>query len=274
MTEKFVGYFRLVEACAQPGCPVCRCLVAESRRYLDALLYEQVTDPDTRRAIRRSWGFCNWHTWMLPDIESSAFGAAIVCEDLVTLALRRAQRRRRGSRLATVRRWLAALARPRRRPALVERWERRTPCPACADAAATETRYLDTMLAFVEDDALRAAYARSDGLCVPHLVRAVEQGREDGPADTLVARTRETWARLGRDLAAFVRKHDYRNREPYTPGEASACARAFEMLSGAPGVFGPAARGTADMRGLATGPPRPGAAPRAPGRSSHTGADS
>src|ERR1700675_101128 len=98
MTEKFVGYFRLIEACARPGCPVCRCLVAESRSYLGALLYEQITDPGTRRAIRLSWGFCNWHTWMLPDVESSAFGAAILCEDLVTRALRRTQRLGSGAR--------------------------------------------------------------------------------------------------------------------------------------------------------------------------------
>jgi hypothetical protein len=231
MTEKFVGYFRLIEACAGPGCPVCRCLVAESRRYLEALLYEHVTDPDTRRAIRLAWGFCNWHTWMLPEVVGSAFGAAIICEDLVRRVLRRTQTSRRGSR---PRGWLAALR--RRRPALLELWARRTPCPACADAGATEARYLDTMVTFIDDDALREAYALSDGLCLPHLILAVERASEN--ADRLVARTRATWVRIGRDLAAFVRKHDHRNREPYTEAEAAACARAFEMLAGAPGVFG------------------------------------
>jgi len=86
--EKFIGYFRLVEACEKPGCPLCRCVTSESHSYLDALLYEQVTDPDTRRAIRAAWGFCNWHTWMLLEIEHSLFGASIIYEDLVTLALR------------------------------------------------------------------------------------------------------------------------------------------------------------------------------------------
>jgi hypothetical protein len=235
MTEKFVGYFRLIEACAQPGCPVCRCLEAESRRYLDALLYEHVTDPDSRRAIRLSWGFCNWHTWMLPEIASSAFGAAIICEDLVTRVLRQTHRLRRGSQL---RRWLTALRGRRRRPTLVEGWALRTPCPACTDAAPTEARYLDTMVTFADDEALRVAYARSDGLCLPHVVLAVERGNEN--ADTLVARTREAWARIGRDLATFVSKHDHRNREPYTEAEAAACARAFEMLAGARGIFGSA----------------------------------
>src|SRR5712692_6378769 len=59
------------------------------------------------------------------------------------------------------------------------------------DAAATETRYLDTLLAFVDDEALSAAYALSDGLCVPHLVQAVALETEG--ADALVTRTRQAW---------------------------------------------------------------------------------
>ena len=35
--ERFVGYFRLVEACAEPGCPVCWCVIRESRSHLGAL---------------------------------------------------------------------------------------------------------------------------------------------------------------------------------------------------------------------------------------------
>jgi hypothetical protein len=238
MTEKFVGYFRLIEACAQPGCPVCRCLVAESRAYLGALLYEQVTDPETRGALRRSWGFCNWHTWMLPDVEGSAFGAAILCEDLVTRALRRTQRFRSESRLGATGRWLAALVGRRGRPPLVELHELRAPCSACLDTTQTQARYLETLVHFIDDEDLRTAYAQSDGLCVPHVILAVERRRETARVEMLVARTREAWARIGRDLAAFVGKHDHRNREPYTEAEATSRVRAFEMLAGARGVFG------------------------------------
>ena len=238
MSEKFVGYFRLIEACAQPGCPVCRCLVAESRAYLSALLYEQVTDPETRRGLRRSWGFCNWHTWMLPEVESSAFGAAILCEDLVTRALRRTQRLGSGARWGAAGRWFGALLGQRHRPALVESYEGRAPCPACVDAAQTQTRYLETLAHFIDDEDVRAAYAQSDGLCVPHVIVALELGSEPAQVQSLVTRTREAWARIERELAAFIAKHDHRNREPYTEAEATSRARAFEMLAGARGVFG------------------------------------
>ncbi|PYM13109.1 MAG: hypothetical protein DMD81_22110, partial [Candidatus Rokuibacteriota bacterium] len=78
MPAKFIGYFRLLEHCASPGCPVCRSVIDDTRKYLDALLYEQVTDPDTRRRLRTSWGFCNWHAWLLLDVETSLSGAAII----------------------------------------------------------------------------------------------------------------------------------------------------------------------------------------------------
>jgi hypothetical protein len=233
MTEKFIGYFRLIDACSERGCPLCRCLLAESRRYLESLLHEQVTDVETRRRIRLAWGFCNWHTWMLADVAGSTFGAAIIYEDLVGRLLRRTGELRHRPRPAG---WLGSLRRRRPRATLVDLWKRRTACPACVDAAGTETRYLDTVLTFVDDEALRSAYAFSDGLCAPHLVQAVERGTES--ADALVTRTRQAWARIGRDLSAFVGKHDHRNRQPFTEAEAAACARALEMLAGAPGVFG------------------------------------
>ena len=33
MTERFIEHLRLVDAFARDGCPVCRCLVDDSRRF-------------------------------------------------------------------------------------------------------------------------------------------------------------------------------------------------------------------------------------------------
>ena len=227
------GKWPIIDACAEPGCPLCRCLLAESRRYLEALLHEGVTDVETRRRLRLSWGFCNWHTWMLAEIAGSTFGAAIIYEDLVIRLLRRTGDPGPGARPPG---WLGSFRGRRRRATLADLWKRRTACPACTDAAAAEARHLDTLLARVDDEALRDAYALSDGLCLPHLVGAVERGHDN--AEALVSRTRQAWARVGRDLSAFVAKHDHRQRQPFTEAEAAARARALELLAGAPGVFG------------------------------------
>jgi len=249
VSEKFIGFFRLVDACAAPGCPVCQCLLADSRQYLEALLYEQVNDPDTRRRLRAAWGFCNRHTWMLRDIADSAFGSAIIHEDMLRVVSRRFERTGRGPAPGSPGRWhrLRRLIGGDRRPALVELHDRRALCPACQERVGAEERYLQVALRFVDDFQLEQAYRQSDGLCVRHAVRAVEMGPAQQAA-TLIARTLPKWAVMRRDLTDFIEKHDYRNTRPFTDADRTVSGRAFETLAGAEGVFGDDAHGTRRAR--------------------------
>jgi hypothetical protein len=232
MSQKFVGYFRLLEACGKAGCPICRCVAQDSRHHLEGILYELVTDPETRRRIRGAQGFCNWHTWMLLEIQGSRSGAAIIYEDLLGRLIERVGREaeapaRRRSWLTASRRWVKR-----------ERARFREICPACEDAVGAEHRYLEAMLAGEDDAELQLAYARSDGLCGPHLLRGIELAVRPPQSAWLVGRTIAKWAQLRDDLAGFANKHDHRNREPFTAPEVAACERAFEVISGAPGLFG------------------------------------
>ena len=242
MSDKFIAFHRLLDACAEAGCPVCRCLVGGTRRYLEALLYEHVTDPASRARLRASWGFCNWHAWMLRETSNPAFGTAILCEDLLRVV---------GERLARGVNETTPSAEPRRRSLLrrlgalgrdvtlpvVEAFRRRTACPACAELADAERRYVETALEFVDDPAFERAYETSAGFCVPHVVRALELAGGGTAADRLLARTLPKWAEMRRDLAGFVAKHDHRNREPYTEAERTAYVRAIETLTGQIGLF-------------------------------------
>lgn len=237
MSEKFIGYFRLVDACALAGCPVCRCVEQDGRRHLDAIIYEQVNDPHTRRRLHASRGFCNWHTWMLLEVPDAKSGAAIIYEDLIRVFLHRVRRLR--DRAPSFRaRALAALIRRRPGPAVVELQRRRKACPVCAWCGEAETGYLLTLLRFVDDPQFVRAYAKSDGICAPHLLAAVEMGAGTQGLSCLLDRALATWDQLRRDLDRFVSKHDYRNEEPFTQAEASSYRRAFEMLSGRRGVWG------------------------------------
>ena len=243
MSKKFIGFFRLVDACVAPGCPVCRCLLADSRQYLEALLYEQVNDPDVRRRLRAAWGFCGWHTWMLGDIAGSAFGSAIIYDDILRVASRRFERGVRGAGRDSAGPWrrLLRLLRRIRRPLPVGLRDRLAMCPACRERIDAEARYLDVMLGFMEDFELERAYGRSDGLCVPHALQAMEMGPAR-PAEALVIRTLPKWAALRGDLSAFLEKHDHRNPRPFTDTDRTVVARAFEALAGAPGLFGGGSR--------------------------------
>lgn len=237
MTDKFIGYFRLVDACARAGCPVCRCVEEDGRRHLDAIMDEQVNDPDTRRRLHASRGFCNWHAWMLLEAPDAKSGAAIIYEDLIRVFLHRVRRLR--DRAPSFRaRALAGLVRRRLAPAVVELQRRRKACPVCAWCGEAETGYLLTLLRFIDDPQFARAYAKSEGICAPHLLTAVELGGGTRELARLLDRALATWDELRRDLDRFVGKHDYRNEEPFTEAEASSYRRAFEMLSGRRGVWG------------------------------------
>jgi len=237
MTQKFVGYYRLLEALDKPGCPVCRCVAEDGRRNLTALLYEHVTDAETRRRLRAAWGLCNWHTWMLPTLGTARVGAAILYEDLLRVCARRvsALGGRRQSRLGRFkRRWRLATGSPP--PA--ERPARRAACPVCTASRNSEGRYLETALDFIRDPEFAEAYGRSTGLCMPHVLRTLQDHGDGEDRRRLLSATLGKWAGLGRQLEGFVRKHEYRNTEPVSDVESSACTTAFEILAGAAGVFG------------------------------------
>ena len=239
MSDKFIAFHRLIDACQGAGCPVCRCLLADTRRYLTTVLYEHVTDPDSRARLRASWGFCNWHAEMLPEIGNAAFGAAILSEDLLRVLTRRLERwaRRPITRSPSLFGRLRALLGRARIPAIVRLHHRRAVCPACAEVADSDRRYVETTLGFVRDPQFEEAYESSQGICVPHALRALELADGGAAGERLLALTLPKWAALRRDLAGFVRKHDHRNREPYTEAESDAYLRAIEALTGYAGLF-------------------------------------
>jgi hypothetical protein len=252
MSTRQLAYFDLVEAFREPGCPVCRCVGIASRRYLDTLGYERVTDPDIRHRLRASWGLCNWHTWMLADLGGSAFGAAIIHEDLLRTAGHRtaklgpraaAPRGRRG--------WLRGLV---RRPALVRLYHRRPPCPACQEVVRTEARSVDALAAYAGELEFQRAWEDSDGLCVPHAMQAIERAAGRPEAETLVRLTVRRWEALRRTVEQFVAKHDHRNSEAFSEDEARSWRRALAAIAGEPGLFG-------NDRRRAAGEPRPVGAP-------------
>ena len=172
------GSFASWKRASGPDAPCVAVSRSTRGRYLDALLYEQVNDLDLRTRLYGSWGFCNWHAWMLRETSSPAFGSSIICDDLLRLAGRRLERtslRRILGPRGLLGRLLRRFGR-RRPPALVELYRRRSTCPACGETADSEARYLQAALAFVDDAQFDDAYEQSQGLCVPHVIRALELG--------------------------------------------------------------------------------------------------
>ena len=56
--------FDFIDACQEPGCPVCRLEHKYIRGYLDTLFHENVNDIELRKTLRLSKGFCPEHGWL------------------------------------------------------------------------------------------------------------------------------------------------------------------------------------------------------------------
>jgi Family of unknown function (DUF6062) len=232
------GNHRLVEACAQPGCPVCGCLRDAARRHLAAVLAEHVTDPISRERLAGAWGFCAVHAGALRDMPEVALGTAIVYQALVERACSWLEETARGAGAPDRRRgWRALVGRSRstgnaRRP-------RRDRCPVCVELVAAEACHLDALLTGLEDPKLGPAYGASDGLCLPHLELALERARAGSEAARLIDLARAKLRALADDLRRFVDKHDHRARPTFTDREALAWRQALALVAGPVELFGP-----------------------------------
>lgn len=169
--EKHVNWFALEKACAQKGCPLCTIVADRSKRYIDNMLFEHVSDRGFRAKYRSSGGFCADHARSL-DSYRDGLAVAILGEDILADAL----------------------------PSLKKRKSLKYPgvCPACAETDRIEKEFLG-FIAEITDPDFISFFTASDGLCVPHyrkLIQTVkripawiEQSQVD-KFDSLLARVR------------------------------------------------------------------------------------
>ncbi len=84
---------RLKETLIEEGCPICNIKAREEARSLKHLLYEMVNDPNTRKKLRDSLGFCKWHSLMLEkmiekNIVVDRLGITIIYKDILEYYLK------------------------------------------------------------------------------------------------------------------------------------------------------------------------------------------
>ncbi|GBD15640.1 hypothetical protein HRbin26_00531 [bacterium HR26] len=138
------------------GCPVCRLLARKELRGLEAMLWEQVTDPLTHRRLLASRGFCFEHTWALIPagrLVHSHYGVAIILDRLLRDFLARAG----AGGVEAARQWLRPDA----------------PCPACEWNRAAEDTLLWALAWLGERDPGLVAEGPA-ALCRPHAAALIE----------------------------------------------------------------------------------------------------
>ena len=223
-TESFY-YQELREMLQKPGCPVCHVGRKVARGQLDSLLYDSVTDKDSREKLAESLGFCNLHSRELLSFPGERLGATII----EWAVLREAQRRLQRSA-------------PAGAPGIRQRLLGQTagesslapagPCPVCRNQTELEARSLRELLEHLVGD-LDAPLRAAGGLCWPHLDLAMAAASDPRVHGSLVKLHSDVWQGLIDQMGEFIRKRDYRfSGETITDDETAALEKAIRVLTG------------------------------------------
>lgn len=216
----------------QHGCAICRLLERDTQRLLDSIAYEFVTDPQMQGKFRASRGLCSTHGKVLLE-QGNALGVAVLYRAVLheVLDLMDGAEQDGGRRGLTRR-----LRGQGRGDALAQALEAERKCIACEGRAESEARFVQVFCDAAGDKALRAAFAKSDGVCREHL-RLLLRGLDgaEGNLTWLVTTQRGIWQRLFGDLEEFIRKNDYRFRLEPMGAEGDSWRRVVLWLSGGGG---------------------------------------
>jgi hypothetical protein len=235
-----VAYYELRDALQEDGCPICYLLVRRSLAALESLLYEQVTDLDTRDELRLSHGLCNWHAWALLQVPTGRSGSAIIYETLLGYQLKELRLLQQTLRPRTLwQRFTARVCKHTVALPFLSRWQTKAPCPICLQhTRLDEGSYLRTLLDGLSAPEFATRFQDSFGLCLPHLRLAIEREPAHIALPTLVHLQVQKLTALRSRLQEIMRKFDYRFAAELVEEDGAEWRRAIELFVGKPAVFG------------------------------------
>jgi hypothetical protein len=227
--------YKLLEACREQGCPVCRLEQTSVERYLDNQFYENVNSPKWRDQLRRSLGFCREHAWLGVEKRlGDPLGFSIIYRDLVNSVL---QGLGESGPARAPRGWTSLLGQvPAETRLLIEKMlaalvpHRR--CPVCEHRDETTRNTLSALVSELKTPEMVHALQGSYGLCLPHLRLTLEHVRETSDCETLLTVHRAKLEGLRVELDEFIRKNDYQFAGEGFGKEGDAWLRAIRMVAG------------------------------------------
>lgn len=230
------SYYDIIDACAQPGCPVCRMLQAETDRYLYALLFEFVTEPEAHHTIRASRGLCRVHSWQLRRQRMSSVSIAVLYEAVLDEALNIIGSSEQPAVRSRMQRLLGGSSAG---ATLANQLQPQAQCMCCEALAISEDGYVRTLAESITEPRVLAAYQKSEGLCLPHLRQTLAVTRDDDALNAILGTQREIWSRLKEELALFRARVDAAGGHGKMGAEGTSWLRAVEAVGGGDIVGGP-----------------------------------
>lgn len=234
-------YIDLKDALLQNACPLCWQMEDHTRRTIVHFLREGKGVDQVFVSLVRSFGLCQRHAWLLAQIEPKAFGDGMATATLYDWLMDHSLRTLRWDRPADLRRrwWpFVRTENPVRHSAaaLIEQLSPKGACHLCLQLGSYERVLAWGIQLFLSqsrgDDAFRALYQKSWGLCLPHFRMTLSEVDDALALKILVEVQRERMETISMELKEYLRKHDYRfAHEPYGP-EGDAWVRVIALFTG------------------------------------------
>ncbi|BCX02152.1 MAG: hypothetical protein KatS3mg053_0090 [Candidatus Roseilinea sp.] len=230
MHAKSSAYHELIEAMSQPGCPICRLVDRAVRQYVDVFFYESVTNVERRAEIREARGYCSVHGALLAG-HARMLGVAIIQHDVINDVLREVNRAL--PETPTKRRRLEDWVNAPMRRAVLDAVRPKRMCPLCEYERDQEGMLLRTLAQEIHEDAMRAAFERSSGLCLPHLQTLLQlRGVKPHHLRLLMQIERDILLALKADLEEYLAKSNGSYDYTGMGREADSLLRAVKLVSG------------------------------------------
>jgi hypothetical protein len=206
----------LLDAMAEPFCPVCSVLDSMLFDELCHLQRQAVVDPETHAAVVASGGYCADHFWCLHELASPVTNAELLAPLVDRVA----------EHLTAFSRALHSNPSLLRHGAgqLRTRLGACVSCRVCERVALWQGEAVQSIVAIMADSDARQRYGASRGLCVPHVALALSRCTDRTIADHLLDAAVEQSRRLADDLRTYVRKWKQKDRRAGAEDAAPRCA--------------------------------------------------
>lgn len=231
---KPLAYHSLSDMLVEPGCAICNLLRRDVDHSIDTFLYEFTLDLDVNKAFREGRGFCNEHGSQILEHKGSSLSIAILYQAVIGDLLKTVDQ---ASGQPGSQPMLARLRKTDTDSSLVGRLGPSRSCMACDMLVEAEERYVSAFSEHIGDEALRAKFERSEGLCLSHFRQVLRRVRNPTHYQSLLAIQKSIWVRLKAELDEFIAKNDYQRTDPMGI-EGDSWSRAARRIAGEKGVFG------------------------------------
>jgi len=192
----------LEKALRVTGCPFCNVLEDWEFDYLTKLQYDVTNSREKRMVLAEANRFCNFHFWMFKRIASAKTNALL---------------------LTAIAEHLSENNLP---------LNDKAPCYICELLKSTEEQMINDFVKQIHTPEFQNRYAASDGLCFPHLKRALEACGGETVKKFLVDTERQQVESLKQLLSVLMKESYYRT----SPEERSSIPRLIGKLVGMKGI--------------------------------------